>query len=117
MFCALTQQYYYRLLFIVIQFVLQVNGAIVILCVKTDFLQQPGANGQNTLQNAVSNATPHGVRTGVCPALGSSSWHHLNVSYHNVLHQCLKLFIKNNDLRKNLINNLADLLLSLNLCL
>jgi hypothetical protein len=78
-----------------------VNGATFIVCVKTDFLKDPGANGQNTVQGAVSNPTPRRFRTGVCPAVRASSWRHPNVSWHKVLLQCLKLFIENNGIRAN----------------
>jgi len=69
--------------------------------VKKDFLKEPGANGQNALQSAVSNPTPRRFRPGVCPAAGSSSWHRLNVSWHKVLGQRLKLSIENVGIRTN----------------
>jgi hypothetical protein len=69
--------------------------------VKKDFWKEPGANGQNALQNAVSNPTPRRFRPGVCPAVGSSSGHRLNVSWHKVLGQCLKPSTENNGIRIN----------------
>jgi hypothetical protein len=58
------------------------------------FLEEPGANGQNALQSAVSNPTSRRFRPGVCPAAGSSSWNRLNVSLHKVLGQCLKFLLR-----------------------
>lgn len=91
----------FRAVFVLIQFLLQVNGENFIFWVKKDFLKEPGANGQSALQIAVSNPTPRLFRPGVCPAAGSSSWHRLSVSWHKLLDQCLKISVENTGIRTN----------------